>query len=64
MFASNDEQELKALLREADELRRARGLQQFGPWWQIQRSGLFRRRWLGRARRWARCPEDRIASTP
>jgi hypothetical protein len=32
---------MAALVREVDELRRARGLQQLGPWWQIQRSGLF-----------------------
>jgi hypothetical protein len=65
MFASSDEQEMKALLREVDELRRARGLQQLGPWWwQIQRSGVLRTRWLGRAHRRARCPEDRIERTP
>ena len=32
MFASGDEQEVQAILREVDELRRARGLQQLGPW--------------------------------
>ena len=41
MFVSGDEQEMQAILREVDELRRARGLQQLGPWWQIQRHGLF-----------------------
>jgi hypothetical protein len=34
MFASSDEQEVTALVREVDELRSARGLQQLGPWWQ------------------------------
>ena len=41
MFTSGDEQEIQANLREVDELRRARGLQQLGPWWQIQHHGLF-----------------------
>ena len=41
MFASGDEHEMQAILREVDELRRARGLQQFGPWWRIQHHGLF-----------------------
>jgi hypothetical protein len=64
MFASTDEQEMAALVREVDELRRARGLQQLGPSWQIQRSGLFGPRRLGRTQRRARCAEDRIESTP
>ena len=64
MFASSDEQEMTALVREVDELRRARGLQQLGPWWQIQRSGLFRPRRLGRPQRRARCAEDRVETTP
>jgi hypothetical protein len=41
MFASNDEQEMRSMLREVDELRRARGLPTLRPWWQIQRRGLF-----------------------
>ena len=64
MFASSDEQEMTALVREVDELRRARGLQQMGPWWQIQRSGLFGPRRLRGAQRRARCSEDRIETTP
>jgi hypothetical protein len=64
VFASSDEKELTALVREVDELRRARGLQQLGPWWQIQRSGVFGSRRLGRAQRRARCSEDGTATTP
>jgi hypothetical protein len=64
MFASSDEQEMTALVREVDELRRARGLQQLGPWWQIQRSGLLSPRRLGRTQRRARCPDDGIETTP
>jgi hypothetical protein len=64
MFASSDEQEMTALVREVDELRRARGLQQLGPWWQIQRSGLFRPRRLGRAQRPVRRADARIETTP
>jgi hypothetical protein len=64
MFASCDEQEMTALVREVDELRRARGLQQLGPWWQIQRSGLFGPRRLGRAQRRARCADDGRETTP
>jgi hypothetical protein len=41
MFGSSDEQEMTALVREVDELRRARGLPPLGPWWQIQLSDLF-----------------------
>ena len=37
MFVSSDEQEQRAMLSEANELRRARGLQQLGPWWHVQR---------------------------
>ena len=64
MFASTDEQEMTALVREVDELRRASGLQQLGPWWQIQRSGLFGPRRLGRTQRRARSAEDQIETTP
>ena len=64
MFASSDEQEMTALVREVDELRRARGLQQLGPWWQIQLSGLLRPCRLGRTQRRARCSEDRIETAP
>jgi hypothetical protein len=64
MFASSDEQEMTAIVREVDELRRARALQQLGPWWQIQRSGLFGPRRLGRTQRLARCSEDGMATTP
>jgi hypothetical protein len=63
MFASSDEQEMTALVREVDELRRARGLQQLGPGWQIQRSGLFGSSRLSRTRRRARCSEDRMKAT-
>jgi hypothetical protein len=34
MFAS-DEHDLQVMLREANELRRARGLQQIEPWWRV-----------------------------
>ena len=64
MFASGDEHEMQAILREVDELRRARGLQQLGPWWQIQHHGLFRTRRFGRAQLRPRCPEEPIESTP
>jgi hypothetical protein len=64
MFASSDEQEMQAILREVDELRRARGVQQLGPWWQIQRHGLFGTRRLGHVQRRARRTEDPIESTP
>jgi hypothetical protein len=64
MFASSDEQEITALVREVDELRRSRGLQQLSPWWQIQRSGLFGPRWLGRTQRRVRCLEDGRVTTP
>jgi hypothetical protein len=64
MFASSDEQEMTALVREVDELRRARGLQQLGPWWQIQRSGLFRPRRLGRTQRRSRCAKAPMETTP
>jgi hypothetical protein len=64
MFASSDDQEMTALVREVDELRRARGLQQLAPWWQIRRSGLFGPRRLGRTRRRARCSEDERDTTP
>jgi hypothetical protein len=64
MFASSDEQEMTALGREVDELRRARGLQQLGPWWQIQRSGLFGPGRLGRTQGRARCAEDGIETAP
>ena len=57
MFASGDEQEMQAIVREVDELRRARGLQQLGPWWQIQHHGLFRTRRFSRAHVRPRCPE-------
>jgi hypothetical protein len=57
MFASSDEQEMTALVREVDELRRARGLQQLGPWWQIQLSGLFRPWRLGRTQLRAGAPK-------
>ena len=63
MFTSIDEQEMTALVREVDELRRARGLQQLGPRWQIQRSGLFGPRRLGRTQRRARCAEDGTETT-
>ena len=64
MFASGDEQEMQAILREVDELRRARGLQQLGPWWQIQRHGLFRPRRFNCAQQRPRCPEELIQSAP
>jgi hypothetical protein len=64
MFASSDEQEMQEIVREVDELRRARGLQQLGPWWQIQRHGLFRPRRFNRAQQRPRCPEEPIQSTP
>jgi hypothetical protein len=64
MFASSDEQEVRATLREVNELRRARGLQQLEPWWQLQRQGLFRPRRFIRAQRRRRCPEGRPQSTP
>jgi hypothetical protein len=64
MFASSDEREMHAILREVDELRRARGLQQLGPWWQIQRHGLFRTRRFSRAQPRPRCPEEPLESTP
>ena len=64
MFASSDEQEIQAIVREVDELRRARGLQQLGPWWQIQRHGLFRTRRVSRAQPRPPCPEEPIKSTP
>jgi hypothetical protein len=64
VFASSDEQELTALARQVDELRRARGLQQLAPWWHIQRSGLFGPRRLGRTQHRARCAEDGIETTP
>jgi hypothetical protein len=57
MFPSSDEREMTALVREVDELRRARGLQQLGPWWQIQLAGLFRRRRLGRTQLRAGAPK-------
>jgi hypothetical protein len=43
MFASSDEQELQAILREVDELRRrrVRGLRELGPWWQISATVSF-----------------------
>ena len=63
LFASSDEQDMMALVREVDELRRSRGLQQLSPWWQIPRSGLFHPRWLGRTQRRARCAEDRVETT-
>ena len=56
MFVSSDEQEIQAIVREVDELRRARGLQQLGPWWQIQRHGLFRTRRVSRAQPAATVP--------
>jgi hypothetical protein len=64
MFASSDEKEMQAIVREVDELRRARGLQQLGPWWQIQQHGLFRTRRFGRANVRSRCPEEPMESTP
>ena len=64
MVASSDEKEMQAILREVDELRRARGLQQLGPWWQIQRHGLFRTRRFNRAHQRPRSPEEPIESTP
>jgi hypothetical protein len=64
MFASSDEQEMQTILREVDELRRARGLQQLGPWWQIQRHVLFRSRRNSRAQSQPRCPEEPIEKTP
>jgi hypothetical protein len=64
MFGSSDEKEVQATVREVDELRRARGLQQLGPWWQIQHHGLFRTRRFSRTHRRARCAEDRIENTP
>jgi hypothetical protein len=64
MFASGDEQEMQAIVREVDELRRARGLQQLGPWWQIQHHGHFRTRRPTRAQVWPRCPEEPIESSP
>ena len=63
MFPSSDEQEMTALVREVDELRRARGLQQLGPWWQIQLSGLFRPCRLARTQLRAGA-EERIETTP
>jgi hypothetical protein len=63
MFASSDEQEMQAILREVDELRRARGRQQLGPWWQIQDHGLFCTRRFSRAHVWPRCPEEPTEST-
>ncbi len=50
MFPS-DEQELQVMLHEANELRRARGLQQLEPWWRGQRRDLFGPRRLVAARR-------------
>jgi hypothetical protein len=64
MFASSDEQEMQAIVREVDELRRARGLRQLSPWWQIQRHGLFRTRRFSRAQPRPRRPEEPIESTP
>jgi hypothetical protein len=61
MFASSDEQEMTALVREVDELRRARGLQQLGPWWQIQRSALFGPRRLALEIAAAGGPEAEVA---
>jgi hypothetical protein len=39
MFPS-DEHDLKVVLREANELRRAKGLEPLGPWWRLQRRDL------------------------
>jgi hypothetical protein len=64
MFASGDEQEVQAILREVDELRRARGLQQLGPWWQLQRHGLFRTHRFRRVHVPPPCPEAPIANSP
>ena len=64
MFASSDEQEVRATLREVNELRRARGLQQLEPWWQMQHQGLFRPRRFIRAQRRRRCPEEPPEGTP
>jgi hypothetical protein len=55
---------MQAILREVDELRRARGLQQLGPWWQIQHHGLFRTRRFSRAHVRPRCPEEPMESSP
>jgi len=46
MIATSDDQDVRAMLSEANELRRARGLQQLGPWWQVQRRDLYRPRRL------------------
>jgi hypothetical protein len=64
MFASSDEQELRAMVREVDELRRARGRQQLGPWWQIQRKSLFRPRQHERSQPRPPWSEEPVESTP
>jgi hypothetical protein len=64
MFASSDEPEMQVALREVDELRRASGLQQLGPWWEIRRHGLFRTRRFSRAQPRPRCPDEPRESTP
>ncbi len=63
MFASGDEREMQAILREVDELRRARGLQQLGPWWQVQHHGLLGTRRFSRAQVRPRCPEEPMDSS-
>jgi hypothetical protein len=47
-FVSGDEQEVQSMLREVNELRRARGLQQLEPWWKLP--GARPERWLRRVR--------------
>lgn len=49
-FVSSDEQDVQVMLREVNELRRARGLQQTEPWWHVQRRDLLPRRRFLRAR--------------
>jgi len=56
-FASSDEQELRATLREVNELRRVRGLHQLEPWWQVLRRDPFRPRRFISARLRRSCPD-------
>lgn len=60
-----DEHEIHGMLREANELRRARGLPQLGPWWRVQPADLHERRRRARQRRAIlRVPHRRAAPMP
>jgi hypothetical protein len=64
VFGSSDEQELRATLSEVNELRRARGLQELGPWWHMHGRRFFRPRRFIRAQSVRPCGEGPSESTP